>query len=314
MKHPPYHLRMNKAVDRFILIDILKNIGKIYDLSKYTYYGFGGPFLEDCKLINQYCPEINLVSIENNKQTLCRQKFHRFTRKLTLKQINCHDFIANFECTGNEIFWLDYTDLTFSRFNEFESLLLKSNIGTIVRITLRADVGSSSPEEDVEAKFRKEFLELLPADFSTKSLRYGEFHHTVQQMLQIASEKVFSIPSGPKFQILNSTYYNDGTKMISLTGIVCDNSDKLKISKQFSKWKFSNLNWRCPDRIDVPILSTKERLKLESKLPNKSKCIGKQLHNSLGYKISDSEKDTIHCLEQYADFCRFYPTFAKIYT
>ena len=109
MKHPPYHLRLNKAIDRFLLIEILLLLEKKagFKFSEYTYYGFGGPFLEDCRLLNQYLPEIRLVSIEENKETYKRQKFHRFcnSSKLKLKNMSSQNFLNSFKGEGKNIFW-----------------------------------------------------------------------------------------------------------------------------------------------------------------------------------------------------------------
>ena len=92
MRHPPYHLRVNKAIDRFLLIEILEILKVHCRISDYTYYGFGGPFLEDCRLIHSRCPEIKIVSIERDKDTFKRQKFHRFSKSVDLK---CEDFASS---------------------------------------------------------------------------------------------------------------------------------------------------------------------------------------------------------------------------
>ena len=111
MKHPPYHLRVNKAIDRFLLVEILDILKRHCDISDYTYYGFGGPFLEDCRLIHDRYPEINIVSVERDEETYKRQKFHSFSKKLDLIYGDFDGFIADFSCGGGEIFWLDYTNL-----------------------------------------------------------------------------------------------------------------------------------------------------------------------------------------------------------
>ena len=80
MRHPPYHLRVNKAIDRFLLVQIIDILKRYCEISDYTYYGFGGPFLEDCRLIHNRCPEIKIVSIEKNEHTFKRQEFHRFSK------------------------------------------------------------------------------------------------------------------------------------------------------------------------------------------------------------------------------------------
>ena len=58
MKHPPYHLRANKAADRLILMETITRVTRALSASMddYTYYGFGGPFLEDFKLIRKFFP------------------------------------------------------------------------------------------------------------------------------------------------------------------------------------------------------------------------------------------------------------------
>jgi hypothetical protein len=311
---------MNKAVDRFLLVDLLRSIGQIYDLSKYTYYGFGGPFLEDCRLIHEYCPSIKLVSFEKNMQTLRRQKFHKFSRNIKLVNENIKDFLIYFTGAGKEVFWLDYTDLKIARFDEFSNLLMKSDKGTIIRITLRADIHDNPFKESTENEarlkgfeenFRKEFGAVLPGDFSIKDLRPGELPSLLQKMLRVTAEKTLPSGCGLLFQPLNSSFYNDGTPMISLAGVVCDIKTSVKVKKCLSRWKFSNLNWEKPGKIDVPILSVKERLLLESLLPVK-KNTGKLLSKCLGYKIADSENENVRKLIQYADFSDCYPKFAKV--
>jgi len=58
MKHPAYHLRPNKAVERVAFIDGIKHLGRFERLSEYTYFGFGGPYLEDFRLLYEFYPEI----------------------------------------------------------------------------------------------------------------------------------------------------------------------------------------------------------------------------------------------------------------
>ena len=99
--------------------------------------------------------------------------------------------------------------------------------------------------------------------------------------------------------------------MLSITGIICNKSEVSEIQQWFKNWHFVNLKWDDPRRIDVPILSTKERLHLEKYLPTKAKT-GNSLSRALGYKIDDSAKESIAKLKQYEEFYRYYPYFARI--
>ncbi len=123
MKHPAYHLRSNKAVDRLTLVDAIKRATRLVDdLSEYTYYGFGGPYLEDFRLLYEFYPEIKMISIENNEETYKRQQFHIpcHTSQLKLKNMGFKSFLARYEANDEKsIFWLDYTDLQYGHFEDF---------------------------------------------------------------------------------------------------------------------------------------------------------------------------------------------------
>ena len=78
--------------------------------------------------------------------------------------------------------------------------------------------------------------------------------------------------------------------------------------QRFKNW---NLDWEDPRRIDVPILSTKERLHLEKCLPTKTKT-GRSLSRALGYRIDNTESQHLEKLKQYEKFYQYYPYFARI--
>lgn len=280
--------------------------------------------LEDCRLMNESFPELKLISLETNEQTFKRQHFHKFSKSIQLKRSNLQNFMSSFKCNGREIIWLDYVDLKSQRFNEFSQLLVRADLGTIVKITLRAQLDrnphsfSESREDEHDRKweefrerFENEFGCFMPGDESDDDYIPGEFPKLLQRMLQIAAQKALSAESGAVFQPLHSAYYNDGTLMLSLAGIVWDPGELNSITKHLVKWKFRNLDWQPPFHIDVPVLSTKERLLLERHLPLKDNT-GKVLARALGYSIGDTGPDNLRRLQQYADFHRYYPYFGKL--
>lgn len=307
MKHPPYHLKVNKAIDRFFLVEILNILKKHCDISNYTYYGFGGPFLEDCRLINDHCPEVKIVSIEKNEQTFKRQQFHRFSKILDLRYDDFTSFLANFSSTGGEILWLDYTGLRLGHFDDFMSILGQVSEKSIVKITIRAEL----PDQKWE-KFYREYDQILPASVKETDIeRQIPFTNLLQKMIQLASQKELPALGKSIFQLLDSSHYNDQTHMLSITGIVCNKSEVKKIQQWFKNWHFVNLKWNVPRKIDVPTLSTKERLHLEKYLPTKAKT-GRALSRALGYKIDNTESEHLKKLKQYEEFYQYYPYFARI--
>ena len=316
MTHPPYHLRVNKAIDRFLLVEILDRLKRHCDISDYTYYGFGGPFLEDCRVVHDRCPEIQIVSIEKNVETFKRQKFHRFSKKLKLINKDFASFLAHFSSNRGEIFWLDYTDLKFRNFDEFMSILGKVSENSIVKITIQAEPPAKAlPPEECEKKwedFQEKYGQILPASIQQTDIeRPLPFIELLQKMLKIAAQQALP-PSGESvFQLLNSSHYSDQTQMLSITGIVCNKNEVSEIQRWFKDWAFLNLTWEEVHKIDVPILSIKERLHIEKYLPTTQKT-GRSLSRALGYRVDNTKDKHIEKLKQYEEFYQYYPYFARV--
>ena len=316
MRHAPYHLKVNKAIDRFLLVEILDRLKRHCDLSDYTYYGFGGPFLEDCRLIHDRCPEIQIVSIEKNIATYKRQEFHRFSKNLDLKNKDFASFIADFSSSGREIFWLDYTDLKIGNFDDFKNVLGKVSENSIVKITIRAVPLSKTLPSECRAKkwedFQEEFGEILPSSKKQKDIEtLLPFIKLLQEMLQLASQQEILTSGGSIFHLLNSSYYKDQTQMLSVTGIVCNENNIPKIEQWFKGWTFLNQTWEDSHKIDVPVLSIRERLYLEKHIPTPDKT-GDSLSQALGYKIDKTDNENKEKLKQYEVFYKYYPYFARV--
>ena len=306
MAHPPYHLKTNKAIDRLLLVDILDVLKMNCGLSDYTYYGFGGPFLEDCRLIHNRCPEIQIVSIEKDEETFKRQEFHSFSKNLELRNEDFSDFLLNFSSSGKVIFWLDYTDRKLERFNEFKSILGKVSENSVVKITIRAE-----RDQQNLAKFKEQYPKICPPSTQQNDIKETvRLVKLLQDMLEITAQQALPASGESVFQLLNSSYYRDQTRMLSVTGIVCNKNEVSEIQQWFRNWEFINLKWTPPHKIDVPILSIKERLHLEKHIPTPDRT-GHTLSDALGYKI-DRDEEHLEKLKQYEEFYQYYPYFARV--
>jgi hypothetical protein len=329
MKHPPYQLRTNKAVDRLLLANILLELGG--KCKNYRYYSLAGPFLEDLRVMDHFLPDMKLVSLENDFQTYKRQDFHKFNSIIVLLKKNLMDFMVNdYEPEENtkDVFWLDYTDLKYARFQEFQLVLKRVPPGSIVRITLRAqrelnvdDLEDYLPSDileglksEMEKRFTAEFDKVLPPDAPGAFAAPKEFARMVQYMVRYTASEALDIPgSQVDFLPVQSTRYNDNTEMISITGVVCSRDQIALIKKELESITYANFDWHEPDLINIPALSMKERLWLEKHLPVEAgKDAGEELYALLGYMIDSSEKTSKQQLAHYADYCRFYPNFVRI--
>jgi hypothetical protein len=318
VKQPAYHLRSNKAVDRLTLIDAIKRIAKLTDLGEYTFYTLGGPYLEDCRQFYEFYPEIAMVSIENNEEIFKRQQFHIPCRKgrMKLKREEFKSFLARYDANNEKsIFWLDYIGLKYSHFDEFMGLLGKVSVGSVIKITLRCEPSDYIGKDETDAsrivqEFQREFAEVLPHPSDEPPSSFADFAKLIQDMVQIAAQKTLSSAMPVKFSPISSFCYADGAGMFTLTGIVCLRSEESKVKSAFNTWDLKNLNWKKPRIIDVPTLSTKERLQLQRQLPCSANA-GRTLRVALGYLIESNTQQTDAKLQQYADFHRFFPYFMK---
>ena len=318
MSQPPYHLRPNKAVDRLTLSDAIKRVGVLSDLRDYRYYGLGGPYLEDFRLIYEMFPDIKMISIEKDDNTRKRQRFHIpcHSHRLKLEKGPLSSFLAEYQSTDEKsIFWLDYTGLEYGNFEDFMEVLAKQGANSILKITLRCnprDYHDVKPGEQNQkfADFSKKFERILPPAFTIPPITMEGSAAVLQDMVRIASQKSLPSVAMKMFLPLASFYYKDGAGMFTLTGAVCFRSDEAVFRGAFKNWQFANLDWEPPTEINVPNLSTKERLHLQRYLPC-SKHAGRRLRKSLGYLIDDSQSKTEQQLQQYADFHRYFPYFIK---
>lgn len=318
MKHPPYPLRPNKAVDRFMLIEVIRRLEKMGDISEYTYYSLGGPYLEDFRLLYDFCPDIGMVSIEEDKDTYKRQEFHVPCGTLTLVRADLKSFLAHYDAQDKKsIFWLDYTSLNYGAFEDFKVLLTKVADDSVIKVTLRAEPSDywdpdANRERDKEKReqFRAEFSTLLPTPTTDPPEEFHPLAALMQEMLQIAAQQELPSGIGRVIQPISSFCYADGAGMFTFTGIVCRPQTRQHIRTIFKGWRFANLNWRKPRRIEVPFLSTKERLRLQEFLPCRRDA-GNKLLKALGYIIDEDRDKSISKLSQYAAFHRYYPYLVK---
>lgn len=317
MTVPAYHLRPNKAVDRLALMEAIRRLDRLdgKGLQGYTYYGLGGPYLEDFRLLYESYPKIGMVSIEEDSETRKRQEFNRPCSTLKIIPGSMNNFIKRYNPGSvKSIFWLDYTRLESKCFDDFQNLLGSVASISMIKITLPSDpddllTENKSRAPDLIAEFLETFRRFLVDPHADPPRNVRDFACFLQDMVQMAAEDSLPAPAkGRMFVPVSSFYYADGKPMFTLTGIVCRGSEEAKVKKAFEDWEHANMSWDLPKRISMPVLSTKERLRLQPLLPDAKE--GRDLREELGYYIGDPETAD-DALTQYAKFHRHAPYFLK---
>lgn len=325
-----YHLRENKAIERNLFIDVLARVGRVANISDYTYVGFGGPFLEDFKALHSTLRIKKMVSIESDENVHKRQQFNRPATFIDLRRQNSGEFIRTHEFGTGTVVWLDYTapKELYTQLAEFQSLVSKLSVLDVAKITLNANPAalggtSKGPQLQVE---RKSVLASRLGDYgkfelSDEDVLPKQYPATLLKAIHSCLGELAGRASGQYFQLLTAFVYKDGGhQMLTATGVILDAKDDVARQKfiegsRIQAWPFKNLDWSKPTEISVPVLSAKERMALDAVLPlDAEKAPGDHLSQELGYFPCDdnnvSEAEIL--LANYAKFYRAFPLFSRV--
>ncbi len=322
MATPAYHLRTNKAVDRFLFIDFLRHYIPHDRVDDFRYFSFGGPYLEDFSMIHAAFPRMEMCSIEYDEETYKRQQFHLNNSKCILHLGDVETYLDRMPLDKKPVFWLDFTGLKPSHFNTFGKLIGLLPEGSVVRLTIEANPqnhvnpigpdGERKPkgETDKEAIFKKKYGDLLSVSGEDFDLDPLIFCKTLQKMIAVAAQKVLRQDGGGLvLQPICSFYYKDGIGMMTHTSIVTSPESSAGLRDSLSTWPYMRPTWDADVQlIEMPALSAKERLRLQPILPCNDGP--DRLVAELGYKIEGDRSAAL--MEQYAKFYREYPSFIKV--
>lgn len=319
----PYHLRPNKAIDRYAFLELLSKIDRYCGISKYKYIGFGGHSLEDFKYIHSRFGISNMFSIEEDPEVYKRQTFNQPHNCIDCLQKSSGEFINEFQRTEETIIWLDYVSPSklLKQIEEFQVTLSKLDALDIIKITVNAHPASYVPchgmkpaeMQDARINHLKKVLgDIFPsADVTGNMMTEKKFPEALCLVLKYAANKTMSEQTDIYFQPLTAFSYADGQQMLTVTGIILekDKNEKFIEKTNLDKWELSNIDWKPPRRINVPDLTIKERLHIDSRLPNSE---AKTIQDELGFLFDSKKSVSLEMLETYVLFYRQSPYFSRI--
>lgn len=318
----PYNLRQNKAIERSLFVDLLSRIGRCRNISRYTYIGFGGPFMEDFKLLHSELRIHKMISLEIDKNVLARQKFNVPLACIELSDKGSSDFLIGHEFTGSNIVWFDYAipkDLP-KQLAEVESLVSKLSAGDIIKITLNANPATlgdppAGSGQDLltfrAAVALKRLANYGPAIIDSDKVSSKAYPTLLLRALESAMKNGLSGAVNLVLQPLTAFIYADGQQMLTATAIVLKNGHRkdFVLRSRLYAWDYNCLDWKKPISISIPDLSMKERLQIESLLPG---ATPKEIEKELGYFIGGKKKDAAGLMENFVKYYRLSPSYSRV--
>lgn len=316
----PYHLRQNKAIDRNLFLDLLSRVGRFRNISDYRYIGFGGPFLEDFKGVHASLRVTKMLSIESDKNVEKRQAFNKPLSCVDITQRTSAELVAEFDFYEDCIVWLDYTEPSKlgEQLGELEALVSKLQSGSIFKITLNAaaaTLGVAPPGRDLQ-DYRAERAALLlgdygPAVISTEEVTSKYYPLLLLGAIEAAAKRGISGRNGYVVLPLTCFSYADGQTMIAVTGVVLRKPEEPGFLKdtRLDHWEFTARDWRDLREISVPAMSVKERIFVESMLPNADSG---EIAAAIGFDFANSVDESNRLLVNFVRYYRMYPWYSKV--
>ncbi len=306
----PYRLRPNKAVDRELFLALLGRLASTMRLESYRYIGLGGPFLEDFRLIHARLGITDLKCIESEEGVHHRQLFNRPVSCIECVHDSLEEYIDSAEFEKPVIVWFDYTEpkLITEQIERFSRSISAVPENSVLRITLNANPGSLGKPDDIKVdvrewrldRFRERMGSLFPIELKPDDMQFSKYGGSILKALYLAVEKEELSSHNRKIVWALATHYADGQPMATATLIVCRNDDG-QIEELVKEWEFYSTP-RNPYLLDMPALSSLERLTMESSL---------DARKALGFDLPKSEMGE-DPFESFKRFYRVFPHFSRV--
>lgn len=323
---PAYRLRPNKAVDRELFLSLLMRLTPKLGLEKYHYVGLGGPFLEDFRLVHGRLGIAKMTCIETEEQIHKRQVFNRPIASIDCIHRTVEDYLDETDFDTPAIIWFDYSEpkgIT-TQIERFARTIGTVPVGSILRVTLNANPeslgkpdakavsveieGEASEDRAVKpttqewrlARFRERLGALFPSGLTADGMTFKMYGPSLLRALKLAVDNEVLSFRDRRIVWALATHYANGQAMVTAALVVAP-MDDTGIEELVKSWEFYTTT-DAPHRLDLPALSTLERLTMESNDDCKAK---------LGFELPTSEMGT-DPFEVFKRFYRIYPHFSRV--
>lgn len=322
----PYRLRPNKAVDRELFLSLLLRLAPALSLARYHYVGLGGPFLEDFRLVHARLGIGRMTCVESEEAVHKRQKFNQPIPSMECLYSTLEDYLDGHDFATPAIVWFDYTDprSVTTQIQRFSRTIGTVPLGSVLRVTLNANpetLGKPDPSEiSVEVadessedraqkpttqewrltRFRERLGPLFPNGMTPDAMTHRNYGPSLLRVLKLAVEREVLNLSDRRIVWALATHYKDGQAMVTTTLVVCA-PDDVATEQLVKGWEFYSTT-DAPHRLDLPALSTLERLTLESNYDAREK---------LGFDLPQSDMGE-NPFDTFKKFYRIYPHFSRV--
>jgi hypothetical protein len=278
-----YALRPAKQVERKIMIEVLLRLSKSgYNISDYTYLGFGSVYYVDFVMFHKYLFVEEMVCVEWGEVEK-RMKFNKPFKFIKLKLCALANYIPVMRRSKKYLVWLDYDrPLDLEMLKDIDGCLNRMARKSVFVITIDArpklpkdlfdleDMAVDSRDRVTVETYREWFgayvEEVITRDtisrFQVATLFYRVVTERVRQTLARRG-------GGLRFLQIFNCYYRDSAPMLTIGGIIgTDEDGQALLGSGILAHRFVRTD-SVPLEISVPPLTAREKYWLDSHLDEK---------------------------------------------
>lgn len=329
-----YSIRPAKNIERKMLVEAFRRLSSIDDLKNYRYIGFGSTYFSDFELIHKELNITNLISIESDAGSAPRFKFNRPYSCVDIKFDYSYNILPALDYDTKDIVWLDY-DGMFDKYmlDDIDTVISNVQMGSMFLVSLNVENPKLLLCEDDKLDHKKRIEktkikleevneslqgylniseEMNPLNITNSIFKKWNFAKKCTQIIndQISKSiqnRELREKSGVTYQQLFNFHYADGSKMLTIGGIIYDNS----LENDVNNCKFDRLDFIRKDddalEINVPNLTFREIKYL-------NKYISLNDITKFPKDVSGKRIDTIvpgKEIKMYHEVYRYFPTFTE---
>ncbi|MET2524972.1 O-methyltransferase [Ralstonia pseudosolanacearum] len=315
----PYHLRQNKAIERALFIDLLSRVGRYRNISDYRYVGFGGPYLEDFKFLHSSLRIRDMISLEGDSNVAKRQAFNQPLSCIDIRHQTSGEFLIEHTFDKPSLVWFDYAipGSLPEQLGETRQLVSMLTAGDVFKITLNANPETLGRPRDGDlrefraATAQDRLTEYGPAVIDPDMVTSKKYPTLLLHAIYSAAKKGVEGDRRLFVQPLSSFVYKDGQQMVTATGVLLNHGDKDPFFREtrLEHWGYRNLNWSAPTPISIPDLSAKERMHIESLLPD---IDANAIADQMGYFVGADKDEADALMKNFVTYYRLSPWFSRV--
>ena len=299
-----YDLRPSKQVERRILLDFFRRLaGCGVPIEEFRYTGMGSIHFVDHILFHKFLGIDKLVSVEHDEDIESRLRFNRPFDNIELKIMSIGDYIPQLDKSEQHIVWLDYDyQLSEAMVNDVVSCANYLPIGSFILVTVDATPHKGLKKaKDYYEYYLEVAKDLWKPDWKYTHFAKGRLHLRVIDLVARAFTEGVVGRSNVRALPCFSFVYSDGHQMVTL-GVQlggeqeAEKLDHIGKGVEYLIRDFGN----SPFEIDVPVLTRKERLHLESVMPSKD------------YSKVRSSGLNRDAFDKFGRIYRFFPSYAEL--